>query len=370
MTVSKESKANVAIIIPGGIGTGRNNIGVPVLERIVKLLAVDFNITVIQLFKTNDDYTASGFELIDVYSPYPWLKSVKAIVALWKAHRKKNFVVIHGFWILPGGFLAVVLGKILNVKSIVSVLGGDAVGLRSINYGQLLNPFYKWLSQYTIRQAGEVMALTQYLVNNLQKAGIARNAIRIVPWGIDTGLFNFQEKPLQHPVQFLHIANLHPVKDQPTLLRAFARIVGETPAHLTIIGEGAKEQPLKMMANELNISEYITFQGLIPYEQLPEQYKKADILLHTSLSEGQSEVVTEAMSSGLLVCGTEVGLLFDLPECCVAVPVGDHQALAQETLKIIRNPERLAYIRKAAHQWTQTHSILWTAECTKSLYAS
>jgi len=368
--IAGSGKPNIAIIIPGGIGTGHNNIGVPVLERIVKLLAVDFNITVLQLYKTNENYVATGFELVDVYSRYPWLKILKAVAAFWKLHRRKKFVAIHGYWILPGGFLAVLLGKLARIKSIVSVLGGDAIGIPEINYGQLLNPYYRWLSRYTLRNAGEVMALTQYLVNNLQRAGITRDAIHVVPWGIDTVLFAFHERPHQEPLRFLHIANLHPVKDQRTLLHAFAGICRETPAHLTIIGEGVLEQQLKMLANELNIAAHVTFMGLLPYEQLPQHYQKSDILLHTSLSEGQSEVVTEAMSSGVLVCGTRVGLLFDLPECCVAVPVGDYRALATETLQIIRDPERMAHTRKAAHQWTSIHSIQWTADYTKKLYAT
>ena len=94
---------------------------------------------------------------------------------------------------------------------------------------------------------------------------------------------------------------------------------------------------VKALAASLNINN-VSFIAPLPYEQLPAYYSKADILLHTSLSEGQSEVVTEAMSSGVLVCGTKVGLMYDEPSCCVAVDVRDHVALADRVLEILKDP--------------------------------
>ena len=106
----------------------------------------------------------------------------------------------------------------------------------------------------------------------------------------------------------------------------------------------------------------------MPYETLRSHYHQADVLLHTSLSEGQSEVVTEAMSAGVIVCGTNVGLLFDLPDCCVSVRVKDHQALAQKVIDVLRKPDQLAALRHNAKTWASAHSISWTVGEIKKLY--
>lgn len=361
-------KNNIAIIIPGGIGTGLNNIGVPVLERMVKLLSKDFNLTVFQLFKANHNFKVAGFELIDTYSPHPLLKSLKFFFLFWKIHRQRKFQVVHGFWSMPCGFFAVIIGKFFGIKSMVSVLGGDAIALPEIRYGQLQNPLYRKLIMWSLREANEVISLTQYLVDNLKKYDFERKNIKIIPWGIDIRQFYFREKPLSSPVQFLHIANLHPVKDQETLVRAFKIISDKIPAYLTIIGEGISEEKVKSLITELNLSNKVTMHGLLPYEELPAYYHRADVLLHTSLSEGQCEVVTEAMSCGVLVCGTKVGLLYDLPDCCVAVSVQDYKALASETLILIANPSRFNSIMHNAHQWTTEHSIHWTVGKLKESY--
>jgi len=363
-----EKKVRIAIIVPGGIGTGHNNIGVPVLERLIKLLAHDFQITIFSLFKVNENYFPDGFELISISTSNAWIKIIKFFAAFKKSHREKNFQAVHGFWVLPSGFLAVVMGKLFGIKSIVSVLGGDAIALPAIHYGQLRNPLYRRLIFWALNQADKVSALTQYLVNNLRLAGFTRDNIHIIPWGIDTEMFLFHAKPLGKPIRFLHIGNMHPVKDQETLLRAFKLISDKLESTLTIIGEGVYKDHVQSLIHALQLQDKVTILDPLPYDELPGYYLGADVLLHTSLSEGQSEVVTESMSAGVLVCGTKVGLMHDLPECCISVDIRDYQLLAHHTLQVIANPQNLEAIKQRALQWATDHSILWTAKKIKELY--
>jgi len=186
--------------------------------------------------------------------------------------------------------------------------------------------------------------------------------------GVEVSRFAYQIKQSSNPVKFLHVANLSPVKDQVTLLKAFQIISSQIPCHLTIIGEGPYESKIKLLADELKVRQKITFRDPLPYENLPAEYHQADILLHTSRSEGHPIVVEEAMSCGVLVCGTRVGLLYDLPDCCIAVPVGDYESLATETLKVISDPERMNVIRQEAYRWASTHSIDWTILKIKACY--
>jgi glycosyltransferase involved in cell wall biosynthesis len=358
----------IAIIIPGGIGTGRNNLGVPVLERIVQQIAVDHEVTVFQLFPANPGFAVHGFELVGAYSRFLPLKLLKFLFAFLRSHRRKKFQVVHGFWVLPGGLLAVVIGKLFGIKSIVSVLGGDAIGLPDIGYGQLLRSSYRALIFWTLKQAGEVIALTQYLVNNLRKVGFYRGDIHVIPWGIDNKIFSYREKPLEAPIRFLHIGNLHPVKDQVTLLRAFKQVSDRWECSLTVIGEGPMETEIGKQIEDLGLQGKVRLLKPMPYEQLPAYYHGAQVLLHTSLSEGQCEVVTEAMSAGVLVCGTRVGLMYDLPECCVSVDVGEHTALANAVLQVLHEPHTASVILHRARDWSAGHSLRWTVDSIKALY--
>jgi glycosyltransferase involved in cell wall biosynthesis len=200
------------------------------------------------------------------------------------------------------------------------------------------------------------------------KAHGLKREIKIIPWGIDTSLFSFNDRSLSDPIVFLHIANLNEVKDQTTMLKAFSIISSKVSCILNIIGEGNLDAHVKSLVNDLGLKDKVNFLGVLPYEKLPVHYHSANILLHTSLSEGQSEVVTEAMSSGVIVCGTKVGLLYDEPECCVSVPVKDFQGLANEVLALLDDPERMLRIRQNAFAWASYHSIQWTAKRIQVIY--
>jgi len=361
------SKNSIAIIIPGGIGTGTNNIGVPVIEQQVRILSRDFEITVFSLFKVNRDYKTFDFELISITASNRLSRLLKLAIYFYYHHKKKKFSVVHGFWAMPSGFMSVLFGKIYGIRSMVSILGGDAISLPKINYGQLQKWLPKKLVIWTLEHANEVL-LTNYLLDNLRNAGLKREGTKILPWGIDTSLFTFLEKPLSTPVRFLHIGNIIPVKDQGTLLRAFKIISDSIPAHLTIIGEGTLEQEIKALMHQLALEKNVTFMPPIPQEQLPSHYHEADILLHTSLSEGHAMVVAEAMGCGVVVCGTNVGLIYDQPNCCVAVPPGDYETLAYEVLRLLKDPQRINMLRRNAHEWATRHSIDWTTKQTRDLY--
>jgi len=333
----------------------------------VKLLARDFQITVFSLFKINSDYRQDAFELVSISGSNSLIKILKFIVLFFRYHRQNNFTVIHGFWTLPGGFLAVVMGKLFKIKSIVSVLGGDAISLPEIRYGQLQKNPGRKLNLWTLRNADEVICLTEYLASNLKGFGLMRD-IKIIPWGIDTEVFKFNEGTLHDPVRFLHIGNLSPVKDQVTLIKSFKIISDKVSSVLTIIGEGILEQEVKSLVRNLKLEGQVKFLGLLPYEDLPDHYQQADILLHTSLSEGQSEVVTEAMSCGVVVCGTKVGLIYDQPSCCVGVEVKDFDALGQQVLELLKDARQFELLRRNARHWASNHSIHWTAEKIGELY--
>lgn len=337
------------------------------LEQIVALLAKDFDVIVFQLYQINSNYQADGFSLYGFKNKFKALQYLKFFNSFLRENRKKKFDAVHGFWIWPCGFLAVCLGKALHIKSVVSVLGGDGSSVPEINYGYLHRTFYRKIILWSITQADEANALTNYLADNLKRAGLNRK-LKIIPWGVDPELFRWQEHSIQTPIRFLHVANFNLVKDQTTLLKAFA-IIGKTrECHLTIIGEGSEEKNLRQMIRELDIEKSVRLLERVPYRELARHYHNSDILLHTSLSEGQSEVVTEAMSCGLLVCGTKVGLLYDLPEGCVSVPVQACDLLAKELIEILSAREKLNQIQSAARQWSLVHSIQWTVSELANLY--
>jgi glycosyltransferase involved in cell wall biosynthesis len=365
-----QAKQHIAIILPGGIGTGKNNIGVPVLENLIQLLARRYAVTVFQLHEVNNDYIPQGFDLIAIEADNSILKFLKFLLTFWRNNRTRKFVAVHGFWALPPGFLAVVAGKIFGIKSLISLQGGDAISLPDIRYGQLREGISRRLVLWSLENADEMISPSQFLVDQLRRHGLKRRNIRFISLGVDISLFKYVHREVRNPVRFLHIGNFNHVKDQRTLLMAFELISKSISCNLTIVGEGELDNELHVLVKELGLEERVIFQSPKMNNSLPDLYYASDILLHTSLSEGHPIVVEEAMSCGVAVCGTKVGLIYDLPTCCVGIEVKDYESLAVATLALLADPTRIKNMRERARDWIHAHSIVWTIEELANLYST
>lgn len=136
-------------------------------------------------------------------------------------------------------------------------------------------------------------------------------------------------------------ARLHPVKDYPTLLRAFAAARAEyARLRLLIAGDGQEREALEALAAQLGIRDAVCFAGWVT--DMEGFYRSIDINVLTSLSETFPYAITEgarerrcAVSSRVggvpaLITDGETGLLFE---------PGDVDALAAHLKALAASPE-------------------------------
>ncbi|MEO5602530.1 MAG: glycosyltransferase [Cyclobacteriaceae bacterium] len=363
-------KKRLAIWIFGGVGTGDFSQGYPVLERLIQELATPFKIVVYSQSAPNPGYVNSSFIIRSpgVKIKYPPLRWLILVIIFLKDHSKKRFNGLLAFWGWPSGFIVTVLGKVLHLPNAVYVLGGDAAGISAINFGIFHRPFLRRIALWTYHQTHLLLAISYYQKDQLKSFGIGR-AVCVIPWGADDLLYKFLLKELSNPVHFIHVGHLTPVKDQTTLLKAFALINHDHPSELRMFGGDFLNGTMKQLCNELGIQNSVQFLNMVPYQEMPKHYQWADLMMHTSLSEGQSMALTEAAASGVLLTGTRVGLLYDLTDHCgITVDTGDYRTLAKKIIDIISN--RVVWREKIdrAKDWSERHTFHWTvAEINKQL---
>lgn len=364
-------KKKVAIIIPGGIGVGPQNQGIPILEALVERLSENNDITVFPLGKVNEGYIPKGFRLMAIQENYnqPLLKRMyKTVRLLRKSHKTEKFDWLHGIWTFPSGFLAVLFGKIWGLQSLVSLQGGGLAKVKSIKYGGKF-PFLSRIGiQWTLKNAKHISAET-YFQRNLIANPKIRERVKVIPYGVNMELFQFQTKTLKEPIQFIHIANLNPVKDQKTLIRAFYLINQHLNARLTIVGPDYMNGEIQRLTQRMGIQKEVHFTGFVGHERIPEYLNKAHVLLHTSLHEGMPLAAVEAMAAGVVVCGTKVGIIDDLsPVHCIGVPIEDYTQIAQEVVDLLNNNDHYYRLQQQARQWTEKHTIDWTCKEFEKIY--
>ncbi len=367
----------IAILTPGGVSEQNKGVKIPRLYNLISLLSERFDLTVYVLVTMGAEHAESfcGKAQVKVlrahYTDHWSKKLLQYFSSVLREQESHRFQLIHGMFGLNAEVATVLLGKILKLPTIVSLFGGETVSLPSIKYGTLRHPLQRRLFSWVATNATALMVQTEYQVQQLRHYRITRDRIDVIPCGVDTTLFTpdgRDERPTP-PYRFLHVANLLDVKDQVTLLKAFASIARSEDCILRIIGADYLNGKIQHCARELGIADRVQFLGWIDHSQLPHHYRWAHFLLHTSLHESQAMVVAEAAACKTVICGTSVGLLHDFGGTkAVVVSPGDHEALATNVLRVLRSPREYALLQQRAYEWAIQYDLRWTASAYEQLY--
>ena len=362
-------KRKVAIFTHGGIGTGIQSQGFPLLMYIVRQLAKDFDITIYSLSAFNKGFRPENYEAYSVplrIRPH-FLRWIYLIFIFIKNTTRSNYNVLYSFWGYPTGLVTVMLGKLFRKPSMINILGAETAAIPEINYGYLRRPISRKLVLFTCRHADRLIAVSEYQVNILKQHGLKRYT-DVIPWGVDKNFFYPVFKTLDPPLKILHVANLNEVKDQYTLIHAFRIIRNRIPAVLKIVGPDYLDGKIQELVSSLNLTNDVEFVGFVPHKEILKYFHWADAFMLTSLSEGQNNSITEAMMCGVLPVGTSVGIMYDIgAEVGIVADCRDHETIAQKVLDLYNRPEEWEKKRMAAFQWAKSHDLTWTVQQLKSV---
>jgi colanic acid/amylovoran biosynthesis glycosyltransferase len=130
-------------------------------------------------------------------------------------------------------------------------------------------------------------------------------------------------------LSFVSVGRLHWRKAYNDLLRAMVHI---PDARLTIVGDGPEKEHLLFLIKDLGLEGRVTLTGRLSYKQFATLYSSASAYVQTSIAEGFSNALGEAMAHGKLVFATNVGGTGEVINDGVNgffLPVGDPLGIAR-----------------------------------------
>jgi glycosyltransferase involved in cell wall biosynthesis len=144
------------------------------------------------------------------------------------------------------------------------------------------------------------------------------------------------------------VARLDPVKDLGTLIEATRLVAARAPIRLVIVGDGSERGSLEDAAVEAGIGDHVMFLG--HRDDARAWLAGFDVYANSSISEGVSLTILEAMAAGLPVVATRVGGTPEVVDesCGRLVPARDASALATALLELRSNPETIHALHAAA----------------------
>jgi sugar transferase (PEP-CTERM/EpsH1 system associated) len=140
------------------------------------------------------------------------------------------------------------------------------------------------------------------------------------------------------------VGRLQSVKDQATLLAAAARLLELRPEldrrlRIVLVGAGPMEAELRARAAALGIDSRTWFAGAL--SDVPGVLASFDVFVLSSLMEGISNTLLEAMACGLPIVATAVGGNLELvrdTDTGLLVAPGDVDALARQLVRVATEP--------------------------------
>jgi glycosyltransferase involved in cell wall biosynthesis len=175
--------------------------------------------------------------------------------------------------------------------------------------------------------------------------GIAPRRIRTLLNGIDPTRFRLAAG--EGPV--VAVGRLSPEKDFATLVRAASLAARQDPTfRLEIAGDGACADDLRGLIAQSQSGGFVRLLGQV--RDVPSLLARGSCFALSSLTEGVSLTILEAMASGLPVVATRVGgnpeVVAD-GETGLLIPPSEPDALAGALLALWRNPDRRRAMGKA-----------------------
>jgi glycosyltransferase involved in cell wall biosynthesis len=279
--------------------------------------------------------------------------------------------LIHAHWAIPTGLIGALAASLLRKPLMVTIHGSD---FRLATDGSSV---LKKIFLYVCKRAEHLHCVSGVMKREIENLDVDGRKISAFPMGIDDkflGVGRDQRRYFSHrPITIISNRNLLPIYNVSLLIRAIPVILEEeSRVKFLIAGDGPERDKLEMEAKNLNVGDSIQFLGRIPHETMPDLLAQADVYVSTSLYDGTSVSLLEALASGAFPVVTDIpsnrewisdgknGFL---------VPTGEEKFLARRILEGIRDEallekgrnENLSMIKEKA---------LWsvTMEKVKKIY--
>jgi glycosyltransferase involved in cell wall biosynthesis len=229
---------------------------------------------------------------------------IHAFFRLRSLCRETKYDQVHVFFGIPSGPLGWYLKKTRKIPYAVLLGGGDVPGAQerfSVHY-KLLGPFLK-----AVWRNAKIVIPNSKGLKAKAEAFSPDARFEIVYTGVDTGRFAPRRAENDPSVfSMCTVARLVESKGIQNVIKALPAIAKNTNRQIRydIYGDGPFIKELKKLADSLNVSGPVTFAGYTARERLAEKLSQHDLFVFPSFREGMSNVVLEAMASGLPIVMT------------------------------------------------------------------
>ncbi len=182
---------------------------------------------------------------------------------------------------------------------------------------RIITAAMRYLENRVYTSAGRLLVLSGFMRDHLCDCfHLNQSQITVAPGGVDLAPLASREarEQLRHQLGWqgpvvVTLRNLVPRTGVDMLVQAAAMLRHTMPdLRWSVMGSGVLLEPLKWLAEQLDVADRIEFTGYLPEDEVVSRMQAADVfMLPTRSLEGFGLVTIEANANGLPVAGTPAG---------------------------------------------------------------
>jgi glycosyltransferase involved in cell wall biosynthesis len=214
-----------------------------------------------------------------------------------------------------GGILGRAAAWSLGVPAVIHTVHGAP-----FHPYQALAPrmLYRACERWAAKRCHHMISVADAMTDLMVKAGVAsREKFTTIYSGMDVQPFLNCEQlrsEMRRTLGFSEgqivigkIARLFELKGHEYLIAAAAGVVQQNPeVRFLLVGDGLLRERLEHQIQQLGLSRYFHFTGLVSPEAIPSYLSAMDMLVHTSLREGLARTLPQALIAGKPVISYDI----------------------------------------------------------------
>lgn len=216
---------------------------------------------------------------------------------LYRLFHSNKDAILFNYLTYPD-FIGALIAHLAGLKRIFGGIETD----RMFGYKFWLEKFsHKFLSYKTTCNSHKALEFFASHGFDSERMPVTPSAIEMTP---DE---NLPVRKVESPVRIITVGRFVPAKDYPTWLDVVAHLVDRgLPIRATIIGYGELEDSIRAQITQKHLDGVVT---ILPGQDIDvrKELQAHDIYLSTSIREGTSNTILEAMDSALPIVATRVG---------------------------------------------------------------
>lgn len=288
-----------------------------------------------------DELRANNINLLKLPHKSPY--SPKSLMFFLKLLKNEKFDIIHTHMPLRHKYLT-----LINYFQSLPLITTEHVDkYKDVNK----NRFFRWVyMQYKdVVLCSHDMRdyMLKYMPNLHLKSRVIHN-------GITQQNYKIVKQTDSKPLKALTISRLDKQKDLTTCIKAFSKI--KANIELSIVGDGPQRKMLTNLIKELNLTNKIKLLGW--QSSTAKHLAQADIYIQSSVMEGFSIGVLEAMASGLpMIVSNAGGIVEAVGDAALIFPMGDVDLLAKHLDNVANNLDLRSELSKKSLERVKPYTL-------------